>query len=202
MSTLNDHKIEPAKITVDKRWQAARRLAAGDDLHLAAARAGLHEDQLAWMLETDPGFVKLSQAARAIQELPPEQRRAAAAELAMEALEDQLGSRNATVLNHALKIMGHFRDSGSPVDLPAIARSAMFMATLSWEELAQYLWIGVRDAVGDEGRDDMPFDPPPNFKERVRVLNSQLENLVIPLDEAANDDRPYTDDHEEDPEPD
>lgn len=190
MSKADDQKIEPVKITVDKRWQAARRLAAGDDLYLAAARAGLHEDQLAWMLERDPGFVKLSQAAQAVQELPPEERQAAAAELALESLEDQLGSRNATVLNQAIKMMGHFRENLTPEELPVVAKHALFMSSLSWKELAQYLWIGVRDSMPADERRDMPFDPPEDFEERIRVLNSKLQSISIPRDEAANDDGP------------
>lgn len=193
MKKTDDSTIEPAKITVDRRWQAARRLAAGDDLHLAAARAGLHEDQVAWMLETDPGFVKLTQAAQAMLELSPEQRRAAAAELAMEALEDQLGSRNATVLNNALKLMGHFGENATSEPLPEVARHALFLASLSWQELAQYLWIGVRDATPEEQRADMPFEPPSDFAERIKILTDTLQRASVEPTRHANDDHPSLD---------
>ena len=190
MTGDNGYRVDPGKLTADTRWLAARRLAAGDDLHLAAARAGLHEDQLAWMQETDPGFAKLIEAARQIQDMSGAGRRATEASMAVAALEDQLVLGNTSVLNNALKGMGHYREDREPEELPYVAHKAMLMSTLSDEELAEYLWISVRNGIPPDKRHDMPFTPPGDFADRIKILASKLEQAGILCERVANDDAP------------
>ena len=64
MTETSHYQIEAPPVTIEKRWLAARRLAAGDGPHVAAARAGLHEDSVLWMSRHDPGFAELVAAAQ------------------------------------------------------------------------------------------------------------------------------------------
>jgi len=172
MSTSGDSVIEFPKVTVERRWQAARRLAAGDSVVLAAARAGLHEDQVKRMLAEDEGFVALRADAERLLQGEARVRRQALADMAFEALDDALMARNASIINNALKTLGHFQDCAEEGDQQSetISAEARFLASLTNEELAEYLWIGARSAVPVAVRADMPYVPPEGLADRIQAL--------------------------------
>lgn len=172
MSKQSDTITEYPKITVERRWQAARRLAAGDSVVLAAARAGLHEKQIDRMLAEDEGFVALRDEAVSLQEAEAHKRRQALSEMAFEALDDALMARNASIINNALKALGQLQNLAEGEEAPSevVPAEARFLASLTNEELAEYLWIGARSAVPAEDRADMPYTPPDGLAARVQGL--------------------------------
>jgi hypothetical protein len=114
---------------------AARRLAAGDRLVVAAASAGVKTACLQLLVHEDPEFQELVTAFRELRAAPREAKRARLEELCWDGAERAILDGKVSTLNLCLRTLRLIEaEDEAELEDPTEA----FLATLSDEELAEY----------------------------------------------------------------
>jgi hypothetical protein len=120
-----------------QRWLAARRLAAGERVVVAACAAGVSTHSLRLVLNEDPDFIELVDAFRAIKALAPEEKRARLIDLCWDGAERAVLDGRVSTLNICVKGLRLLADREADVDDELDPLDA-FYAGLTPEEQADY----------------------------------------------------------------
>jgi hypothetical protein len=131
-------------LTPRQRWLAARRLAAGERVVVAACAAGVGTHSLRLVLKEDPDFIELVDAFRAIKALSPEEKRARLEDLCWDGAERAVLDGRVSTLNICVKGLRLLADPEADADDELDPLDA-FYAGLSPEEQADYDGLDLPD---------------------------------------------------------
>jgi hypothetical protein len=145
-----------------QRWLAARRLAAGDPLVLAAASAGINPHALRLVLHEDPDFIALVDASRAIKALSREEKRARLEDLCWDGAERAILDGRVSTLNLCVKSLKLIASSDAEENESESDGMQDLLDRMTDEEYAEYL------SLGDEKELEEAAEPASSRPDRSR----------------------------------